>query len=83
MSRSPIQGFILTSAVRCITMSQEPVPSVLELSQSVKDLTSAVSSIQRQQERLLDSILATQSGVQASQVQPLSTGNEGRFGDAI
>ena len=64
-------------------MSQEPVPSVLELSQSVKDLTSAVSSIQRQQERLLDSILATQSGVQASQVQPLSTGNEGMFCNVV
>ena len=64
-------------------MSQEPVPSVLELSQSVKDLTSAVSSIQRQQERLLDSLIATQPGVQASQVQPLSAGNEGMFCNAI
>ena len=64
-------------------MSQELVPSVLELSQSVKDLTSAVSSIQWQQERLLDSFIASQSGVQASQVQPLSTGSEGMFCDAI
>ena len=64
-------------------MSQEPILSVLELSQSVKDLTSAVTSIQRQQECLLDSFIATQSGVQASQVQPLSTGNEGMSCNAI
>ena len=46
-------------------MSQESVPSVGELSQSVKDLTSAVSAIQRQQERLLDSFLVSQTGLQA------------------
>ena len=84
LPHSSIEDFIL-SLVLYMLLSQEPVLSVVELSQLVKDFTSAVSSIQRQQERLLqvNSFLASQTGLQSSQAQSSMTEREGLFHDLL
>ena len=67
-------------------MSDEPGPSVTALSQSVvSDLSAAVTAIQKQQDRLLDTLLASQTSSSSgpsqirSRVSSQDAGSEGWF----
>jgi hypothetical protein len=66
-------------------MSDEPGPSVTALSQSVVDLSAAVTAIQKQQDRLLDTLLASQTSSSSgpsqirSRVSSQDAGSEGWF----
>ena len=59
-------------------MMSEDMVTVSSLSQTVADLSAAVSSIQRQQERLLDTLVSSQ--VQPSTQGPSRDSNSGSGG---